>query len=338
MSHHFDTATARQDPRLNVCDFYLFRPRPGHTALVLTVNPNATTATPNTFHEEGLYAFRVDTDGDAREDVTFTVRFGEVVHADGGEHVQDFQVRRATGTAAVSGADGELVIEGRTGQVVTADGGVRAYAGIAPDMFAADSHALHVFKAAVAEGRFDPAAFDNHENFFAGRNVTAVVLEVPDDLIGSGTVHAWASVSLFGHAPETQVSRWGLPLITHLFVTDPELQERYNRTVPSQDAELFAPGIGAAVERMTALAGSSADPAGYAARLLARICPTVLPYRLGTAAAFDHTGFNGRGLTDDVMDVMLTLWTNTALRDGVAPDPSRLRDEFPYYGEPYPAT
>ena len=28
MSHHFDTPTAKEDPRLNVCDFYLFRGRP----------------------------------------------------------------------------------------------------------------------------------------------------------------------------------------------------------------------------------------------------------------------------------------------------------------------
>ncbi len=25
MSHHFDTAIAREDPRLNILDFYLFR-------------------------------------------------------------------------------------------------------------------------------------------------------------------------------------------------------------------------------------------------------------------------------------------------------------------------
>jgi len=31
-----------------------------------------------------------------------------------------------------------------------------------------------------------------------------------------------------------------------------------------------------------------------------------LPYQLGTPASFDYTGFNGRGLDDDVMDVMLS--------------------------------
>jgi hypothetical protein len=48
--------------------------------------------------------------------------------------------------------------------------------------------------------------------------------------------------------------------------------------------------------------------------------------------------FNGRGLADDVMDVMLTLTTNTALGDGVAPDQRRMRAGFPYFGEPYAST
>ena len=32
---------------------------------------------------------------------------------------------------------------------------------------------------------------------------------------------------------------------------------------------------------------------------------------------------------------MLTLATNTPLSDGVAPDRGRMRDEFPYFGEPF---
>jgi hypothetical protein len=40
-------------------------------------------------------------------------------------------------------------------------------------------------------------------------------------------------------------------------------------------------------------------------------------------------------LGDDVMDVMLSLASNMQLSDGVVPDRSRIRDEFPYYGTPY---
>jgi hypothetical protein len=83
MSHHFDTAIAREDPRLNLLDFYLFRGQPGTTVMAMTVNPNAGTKAPDTFHEEGLYAFRFDVNDDAREEVTFKIRFGEVGPAEG---------------------------------------------------------------------------------------------------------------------------------------------------------------------------------------------------------------------------------------------------------------
>src|ERR1700743_3179129 len=101
MSHHFDTETARQDPRLNICDFYLFRVRPGFTAMVMAVNPVATTDNA-TFHEEGLYVFRFDLDGDAREEVSFKVRFGQVEHSADGSHTEVYEVLRSTAENAVA--------------------------------------------------------------------------------------------------------------------------------------------------------------------------------------------------------------------------------------------
>ena len=117
MSHHFDTPTAREDPRINVCDFYLFDGAPGTTVMALTVNPDAGLSAPDFFRDEGLYAFRFDLNGDAREEVTFKFRFGDVRHADGDEHrhVQNFEVRRATGEDALHGLGGELLIDGETG-------------------------------------------------------------------------------------------------------------------------------------------------------------------------------------------------------------------------------
>src|SRR6266481_5707145 len=279
MSHHFDTPTAKEDPRINVCDFYLFRGRPGTTVMALTVNPNAGVGAPDTFRDEGLYAFRFDTNRDLREDVAFKVQFGAPAHADGDahRHVQTFEVRRATGADALKGAAGELIISGNTGRVVKADQGCLSYAGLAPDLFATDGAGFGAFRKALwSENRFAPEAFQNRQNFFGGNNVTAIVLEVPSSLIGRGVVHAWATASLYGHAPEVQVSRWGLTMITHL-----------------------------------------------------------LPYELDTPASFSFAAFNGRGLCDDAMDVILTLATNTALGDGVAPDMRLMRPDFPYFGEPH---
>ena len=340
MSHHFDTKLAKEDPSLNLCDFYLFEGAPGTTVMAITVNPDVGVSAPNILHPEGLYAFRFDLNGDAHEEITFKFRFGEPHHADGDEHthVQKFQVRRATGDNAKHGATGDLLVEGETGRVETRSG-IRAFIGIAPDLFAGDALALHSFLAAFyTDQRYDGDSFLHRQNFFAGRNVTGIILEVPTHLIGQGKINAWATISLYGHAPEIQVSRWGLPLITHIFLNDPESQgtkEQFNISTPSEDLNRFSKLIADFPEKMTTYAGSAADPVAYGQQIASLLCPVTLPYDLGTPAAFDRTRFNGRALGDDVMDVMLALASNKPLSDGVAPDRSRIRNEFPYYGAPY---
>lgn len=340
MSHHFDTKLAKEDPSLNICDFYLFDGAPGMTVMAMTVNPDVGLSAADTLHPEGLYAFRFDLNGDAREEVTFKFRFKEPRHKNGDEptHVQAYEVRKATGEDATRGAAGELLVEGETGKIETGPD-VRAYVGIAPELFAGDASGLHIFLTAFYQDqRYDGDAFLHRQNFFAKRNVTAILPEVPSRLIGQGKVNAWATISLYGHAPETQVSRWGLPLITHIFLNDPkaqDLKEEFNVSTPSTDVDHFFEPIAGFAEKMTTYAGSAANPAEYGRRVASRFCPTTMPYELGTPAMFNHAIFNGRSLGDDVMDVMLTLAANEQLADGVAPDRARIRSEFPYYGEPY---
>jgi hypothetical protein len=105
---------------------------------------------------------------------------------------------------------------------------------------------------------------------------------------------------------------------------------------PVEDVPRFSAQIAKVTAKLTRLAGSAADPDDYARRLIERLCPVTLPYELDTPATFAVTGFNARGLADDVMDVILSLATNTSLTDGVAPDRSRMRNEFPYFGEAFP--
>jgi hypothetical protein len=340
MSHHFDTKAAKEDPSLNVCDFYLFEGAPRTTVMAMTVNPDLGLSAPDTLHIEGLYAFRFDLDRDAREDVVFKFRFGEPRHANGDEHrhVQSFKVLNATG-GEIGGDGGAVLIEGETGGErgkAQSKNGVRAYVGMAPELFAGDAGGLHAFLAAFKERRFNGEAFQQKQNFFARRNLTAIVLEVPNDLIGKGRVHAWATSSLYGHAPEVQVQRWGLPLTTHIFLSaGDELKEKFNASGPAEDEASIAKPIADFVTAMVTYTGSAVNPAEYGKRVAERLCPNMLPYELGTKAAFTVERFNGRPLGDDVMDVMLTLAANKPIADGATPDISRIRGEFPYFGEPY---
>jgi hypothetical protein len=341
MSHHFDTALAREDPRLNILDLYLFRGRAGTTVMAMTVNPNAGTRAPDTFHEEGLYAFRFDVNDDAHEDVTFKIRFGEVGHVKGegsdDRHVQTVEVRRAAGRDAAQGAGGELIASGTTGRIVDGDEGVRLFTGVAPDLFAANKAGTVAFRAELAEGRFAPKVFQEGANYYQNRNVTAIVLEVPTQSIGdpAASVRAWVTVSLYGHAPETQVSRWGLPVITHVFITDPEVKEEYNRSSPSADVSRFSPIVAKALEHVIQLAESTDDPVAYAQRVVERLFPSTLPYVLDSPASFGFAGFNGRAMTDNVLNVMLSLQTNTSIDQGVTVARANILDEFPYFGAPH---
>jgi len=65
------------------------------------------------------------------------------------------------------------------------------------------------------------------KTFSQNETITVIVLEVPSQLIARGQVRAWATVSLYGHAPEVQVSRWGLPLVTNIFMPDMDMRESH---------------------------------------------------------------------------------------------------------------
>lgn len=208
MSHHFDTDQAKADPRLNICDLYVFKGGGERTVLAMTCCADAGISSPDLFHPEGTYAFRIDLDGDNKEELAFKFRFGEPQHVPGDEHrhEQSFTVWRATGDE-IPGAGGTLIAHGFAGNVVQV-AEVQAFAGMAPELWSADAFAFFsMLQNLFNENRFDPSIFNHKENLFRSRNVMAIVLEVPNSLIGVPDIYTWATVSLFGHAPEVQASR-----------------------------------------------------------------------------------------------------------------------------------
>jgi hypothetical protein len=341
MSHHFDAQVAKNDSRLNILDMYLFEGASSDTtAMILTTNPDAGIFAPLTLHPEGLYAFRFDTDGDAREDIVFKFLFDTPHHVGGDDsvHGQCFRVVHAVGDE-IPGGGGRVVASGIVGEQTSTAEGIRAYVGRAAELWAADAFGFFTMvNGLFAEGRYATEAFAHKNNLFAGRNNMATVLEVPNALLGTGTVRAWATASLFGHAPEVQVYRWGIPLFTHLYLSDPAaagLADRYHQSVPAQDAGLFSASVRAFTTTFSRIVGATDDPESYADAVTARLIPAVLPYRIGSPARFGLDEFNGRPLSVDAFDIMLSLGANAAVADGVAPDTARIRPQFPYCGVPY---
>src|SRR5262249_61622401 len=153
--------------------------------------------------------------------------FGVTVTERGGAGRQRVRVRRAEGRAAREGAAGTLWGEGRTGEVFPLTGGGLAWAGLAADPFTADGVALTRFNQALAEGRYAPEVFTAApRNAFAGRDVTAIALQLPDAALGGAPVGLWAPISLGDHPPRPQGNRIRQAMLRPLFLKPPDSGEQ----------------------------------------------------------------------------------------------------------------
>jgi Domain of unknown function (DUF4331) len=108
MSHHFDSPSGREDPRLNLCDLFLFAGQDATTVMVMTVNPEPGLSSPTELRDEGLYEFKFDTDSDAQNEVPPTRDFENA-----GERIvaNVVQVARLTGSVAEPQEYGRFVAD-----------------------------------------------------------------------------------------------------------------------------------------------------------------------------------------------------------------------------------
>jgi hypothetical protein len=341
MSHHLDSPLARQDTRLDITDVYLFRGTAG-TVFVMNVNSSVAGRNyPERFHPEALYEFKVDTDRDALEDVTLRVSFGPG-EADGR---QVLDVRRLDGLASRDrSAEGVVLAQGRTGDNIVGEGGIRVWAGIAGEPFYIEPTVLGAIRKAVASGTaVDLTGWnkDKAVNAFANTTVNSIVLEVPDGAFGTTTIGFWGVTALPTDAGGwRQVNRAGQPMIQPIFnPDDSERSSAYNTTQPGGDRALYGPIISTLVAGVVAAMGTSADPRTYG-QLVSELCfPDILRYEVGTPAVFGFAKRNGRALADNAPEVMFSIVVNAALSDGLRSNTATgtLRPDFPYVALPVSA-
>jgi hypothetical protein len=325
MSHHFDTPTAIEDGRLNLGDLYAFPESPGTSTLMVTANPDAGRSSPTTFRPDALYEFVIASDGGTREDRALRMTFGEP-DADG--H-QEMRVRYATGPSSRSGTDGTELGAGGTGERFALSNGGSAWFGLAQDPFWGDAVALFAFNHALAENQYRPELFTSTPgNLLTGRNVTAIALQVPDYTLGGIEVAAWARISLYGHAPQRQVSRAAHPLLRSFFFPRPgAATEALNAASPADDVAAYGDMVRQAALHVAQLS-RVANPGGHAAMVAAAFLPDQLRYRPGHPAQFAPGTGNGRGLHDDAFGATLSLLVGRPL--GVTSSPHPVVPEFPH--------
>jgi hypothetical protein len=325
MSHHFDSPTAIEDGRLNLCDLYVFPETPGTSTLVVTVNPDSGRSNPTTFRPDALYEFVIASDGGTREDRAWRMSFGEP-DTDGN---QEMQVRYAAGPSSQSGLEGSELGGGHTGEAFALSNGGVAWFGLAQDPFWGDAVALFAFNQGLADNQYRPELFTRTPgNLLAGRNVTAIALQVPDVAFGGTDVAVWARISLYGHAPQRQVSRAAHPLLRSFFFPQPGADtEKLNAGSPADDVATYGDIVRRTAAHVAELS-RAANPDEHAATLVAAFLPDQLRYRPGQPARFAPGTGNGRGLHDDAFGTTLSLLAGRPL--GVTTSPHPVVPGFPH--------
>jgi len=336
MSHHLDTPLAAQTGQLYIDDLYVF-PGEGGTVFVMDVNSNVNGlhSEPG-FHPEARYEFKVHFDGADFETLTYRVSFAEP--DDDGS--QALRLHALTGDQARDdAADGDLVLEGRTGEMAGGDG-TRLWAGRIADSFYIDLSLLAIIDEAVAHGTAaDLSGWrpENAQNSFAGTFVETIVLEVSHQhpqLRPGARTGVWCATKLDTDAGGwRQINRAGHPMMWPIFwPTDTDFSNPANTRHPSQDAEAAARYIGEQVAAVVAASGTSDDPYGYGQTVAGELFPDVLPYVVGTPATFGFAVRNGRTMADNAPEVMLSLVAGTAVPSGLKPAVAKdqRRSAFPY--------
>jgi hypothetical protein len=320
MADHLDAPglmSPNTDSRVDITDHYAFQ-KPGNphkTILILNVNPLAPTLA-NSFEDNAVYEIKVDTDADAVAEIAFRITFSPFVNG-----AQTATVRRATGDeAAGTGTGGEVIIKNAPVNfdseiTITQNGSYTFYVGFRSDPFFFDLVGfMHGLKFTGSD-------------FFIDKNVYSIVLEVPNRALGDNPkVGIWVrTLKAQGANREDlfQNDQMGRPAINTVFNHGAD-KNTFNATQPSQQRALFGNSF------ENTLKSFGYDDA-HADAITDILLPDILTYNYSSSEGF----LNGRKLTDDVIDISLTLVTDGKITtDMVGPHTDYL-NEFPYVGQPH---
>ncbi|MFT7626338.1 MAG: hypothetical protein ACI9WU_005533 [Myxococcota bacterium] len=172
---HSEAPGAAADPAADIADYYAWHQGTGvDQRLVLVLTSSGFTAPAlnptGTYDRDVLYGMHIDTDADNLPDHSIWVRFAQDSAGDWGMQV--------------TGIPGEEAISGPVEMALDGVAGARAWAGISDDPFFFDAAG---FNMTLDTGVLSFDATDG----VAGLNVTAIVVELPTDALGTN-IQTWA--------------------------------------------------------------------------------------------------------------------------------------------------
>ncbi len=319
-SHHFESPLATQYPQFDLTDFFVFdSKREGYTTFMLDVNPATGKDGKAAFGENGVYNFHIAEDiGLKQGGLTITAyRQG-----------QDLVFGIASGANQAVGTKGEQIGVATIGKETTFKNGVRVWSGAAHDPFVGNSAGIIAFVDGLSEGKLKLNSFDAGVDLFATFNSSIIVVEVPNNMLPK-KIFAYASSAIYNVDKWEQVNRLANPLMTHLFMANNpmEVSEHVGHRPDVDLTRTYA--VSDMVLRAVSLDNKLSDPVAYADSAANKLLPDMIPYEVGTKAAYLFEKINGRKPTDDAMDTVLSILLGRKVTDN-ANTFDRHPSGFPY--------
>ncbi|MGQ9347346.1 DUF4331 family protein [Mycolicibacterium gilvum] len=283
------------DPRLDLCDLYVFQSpdEPDRTTLILTANPEA-----GPLHPDAVYRIGIDNDGDLRNDIAFSFVFSEPVD---GRQLVDLRLA--------------LQAEAR----VDAACGSEIFGNVAVSF-----DEPHIWRS--RGGGFVFFAGARGDASFADANVIAMAVELPTSYLGAEPdVRIWARCSLRQDGKWVHADRIAHPWVSGFFTTDEDLVA-FNAGEPNRDRGDW---MGNLIDLMAETGGYTREEAIDAIEDEGTL-PDVLTFDPSKPARYP----NGRALTDDVADYRSRFLTKGQKGFSGLGAPADLLTEFPYLGPP----
>jgi Domain of unknown function (DUF4331) len=324
--------------QLDITDVYAFRARNGRTVLAMNVNgltapgkrPVFASGAPTVARTmAATYWFRVDNDGDATADVNLGVSFSKP-NAQG---VQTLTVTR----------NGTRLLTGRTSPgknaVVNRAGMVRGYAGLRDDPFFFDLDGFINILSKEA-GKSFLGCQNARTDFFAGKNVSAIVLELPAAMLrgDSSQIGVWGATTI----GRKQIDRMGRPAVNTVFVPsnpfekdEKSAKNTFNAAQPKNDKAKFRAEVVDTLQTLFSLNDGAGDNKADDQMKISGLADVLLPDILTFDTAKSDGFLNGRRLADDVIDAELNLVTEGAVKtDCVSKNDRAFSASFPYLATP----
>ena len=176
---HVEAPATIKDPAADISDFYAWSRKEIDDTIVVAITfaGAGASADGGVYDPDVVYGIHIDNDDDGEVDHECFVRFGQ--DAETGEW----------GVQVTGLPGGDTVAEGPVDTVFDAGNGLEVFAGHREDPFFFD---LQGYLDTLSTGTL---AFDGTRDFFAGLNVTAIVVEISASTVSesSDTIQIWAS-------------------------------------------------------------------------------------------------------------------------------------------------